>query len=68
MGRIYNIHPDSAGSIIDAVALAGRIRELGGRADGWRRQPGGPLRNDLAAAGGRGLSAVGGGYGKRRGI
>ena len=29
MGRIYNIHPDSAGSIIDAVALAGRIRELG---------------------------------------
>ena len=32
MGRIYNIHPDSAGSIIDAVALAGRIRELGGGA------------------------------------
>ena len=29
MGRIYNIHPDSAGSIIDAVVLAGRIRELG---------------------------------------
>lgn len=29
MGKIYNIHPDSAGSIIDAVVLAGRIRELG---------------------------------------
>lgn len=29
MGRIYNIHPDSAGSIVDAVVLAGRIRELG---------------------------------------
>lgn len=29
MGGIYNIHPDSAGSIIDAVILAGRIRELG---------------------------------------
>lgn len=29
MGCIYNIHPDSAGSIIDAIALAGRIRELG---------------------------------------
>lgn len=29
MGRIYNIHPDSSGSIIDAIALAGRIRELG---------------------------------------
>lgn len=29
MGGIYNIHPDSAGSIIDAVVLAGRIRELG---------------------------------------
>lgn len=29
MGNIYNIHPDSAGSIIDAAVLAGRIRELG---------------------------------------
>lgn len=29
MGRIYNIHPDSAGSIVDAIALAGRIKELG---------------------------------------
>lgn len=29
MGRIYNIHPDSAGSILDAIALAGRIRQLG---------------------------------------
>lgn len=29
MGRIYNIHPDSAGSIVDAVVLAHRIRELG---------------------------------------
>lgn len=29
MGRIYNIHPDSAGSIIDAIALADRIRQLG---------------------------------------
>jgi len=29
MGAIYNIHPDSAGSIIDAILLAGRIRELG---------------------------------------
>ncbi|MDD4849776.1 MAG: hypothetical protein PHO10_03650 [Gemmiger sp.] len=29
MGEIYNIHPDSAGSILDAVVLAGRIRELG---------------------------------------
>ncbi len=29
MGGIYNIHPDSAGSIIDAVVLARRIRELG---------------------------------------
>lgn len=29
MGRIYNIHPDSAGSIVDAVVLAERIRELG---------------------------------------
>lgn len=28
MGGIYNIHPDSAGSIVDAVILAGRIREL----------------------------------------
>lgn len=29
MGRIYNIHPDSAGSIVDAVILAGRIGKLG---------------------------------------
>ncbi|MCI9361519.1 MAG: hypothetical protein HFG65_11285 [Hungatella sp.] len=29
MGKIYNIHPDSAGSIVDAVVLAGRIRQLG---------------------------------------
>ena len=29
MGRIYNIHPDSAGSIVDAVVLALRIRGLG---------------------------------------
>lgn len=29
MGSIYNIHPDSAGSIVDAVILAGRIKELG---------------------------------------
>lgn len=29
MGDIYNIHPDSAGSIIDAIALAERIRQLG---------------------------------------
>lgn len=29
MGRIYNIHPDSAGSLIDAVALAERVRQLG---------------------------------------
>lgn len=29
MGSIYNIHPDSAGSIIDAVVLAQRIRDLG---------------------------------------
>lgn len=29
MGSIYNIHPDSAGSIVDAVVLADRIRELG---------------------------------------
>lgn len=29
MGRIYNIHPDSAGSIVDAVVLAHRIRDLG---------------------------------------
>lgn len=29
MGEIYNIHPDSAGSILDAVVLAGRIREMG---------------------------------------
>ena len=29
MGGIYNIHPDSAGSIIDAVILVARIRELG---------------------------------------
>ena len=26
MGKIYNIHPDSAGSVIDAVVLAERIR------------------------------------------
>lgn len=29
MGKIYNIHPDSAGSLIDAVILAERIRDLG---------------------------------------
>lgn len=29
MGTIYNIHPDSAGSIVDAVVLAQRIRDLG---------------------------------------
>lgn len=29
MGEIYNIHPDSSGSIVDAIALAGRIDELG---------------------------------------
>lgn len=29
MGDIYNVHPDSAGSIIDAVVLAKRIRALG---------------------------------------
>ena len=29
MGRIYNIHPDSAGSILDAVALAHKIKQLG---------------------------------------
>lgn len=29
MGTIYNIHPDSAGSIIDAVVLAERIHDLG---------------------------------------
>lgn len=29
MGSIYNIHPDSAGSIVDAVVLAGRIGKLG---------------------------------------
>lgn len=29
MGKIYNIHPDSAGSVIDAVVLAERIRQLG---------------------------------------
>ena len=29
MGAIYNTHPDSAGSIIDAVVLADRIRDLG---------------------------------------
>lgn len=29
MGRIYNIHPDSAGSILDAIALAKRIRQMG---------------------------------------
>ena len=31
MGEIYNIHPDSAGSLIDAVLLADRIREFGGK-------------------------------------
>ena len=29
MGGIYNIHPDSAGSIVDAVVLARRIKDLG---------------------------------------
>lgn len=29
MGEIYNIHPDSAGSIVDGVVLARRIKELG---------------------------------------
>lgn len=29
MGRIYNIHPDSTGSIIDAVALAEKVRSCG---------------------------------------
>ena len=29
MGEIYNIHPDSAGSIADAVVLARRIKDLG---------------------------------------
>ncbi|MGI5990334.1 MAG: hypothetical protein ACOX78_08785 [Lachnospiraceae bacterium] len=29
MGAVYNIHPDSAGSLIDAVILAQRIRQLG---------------------------------------
>lgn len=29
MGEIYNIHPDSAGSIVDAVVLARRIKDLG---------------------------------------
>lgn len=31
MGGIYNIHPDSSGSIIDAVILAKRIYEIGAR-------------------------------------
>ena len=31
MGGIYNIHPDSSGSIIDAVTLAKRIYEIGAR-------------------------------------
>lgn len=31
MGDFYNIHPGSAASILDAIALAGRIRELGAR-------------------------------------
>ena len=29
MGGIYNIHPDSSGSIIDAIMLAGKIYETG---------------------------------------
>lgn len=29
MGGIYNIHPGSAGSIFDALALAKRVREIG---------------------------------------
>lgn len=29
MGKIYNIHPDSAGSLLDALALAAYIKELG---------------------------------------
>lgn len=29
MGSVYNIHPGSAGSVVDAVALARKIRELG---------------------------------------
>jgi L-alanine-DL-glutamate epimerase-like enolase superfamily enzyme len=31
MGDVCNIHPDSAGSIIDAVVLAERIRQLGAK-------------------------------------
>ena len=31
MGGIYNIHPDSSGSIIDAVTLAKRIYEIGAK-------------------------------------
>jgi hypothetical protein len=31
MGGIYNIHPDSSGSIIDAVELAKRIYEIGAK-------------------------------------
>lgn len=30
MGRIYNLHPACMGSLIDAVALGHRVRELGG--------------------------------------
>lgn len=31
MGRIYNIHPGSAGSLLDAIQLADRIRLIGGK-------------------------------------
>lgn len=31
MGRIYNIHPGSAGSVLDAIELAYHIREIGAK-------------------------------------
>ncbi len=31
MGRIYNIHPGSAGSVLDAIALARRIHAVGAK-------------------------------------
>lgn len=68
MGGIYNIHPDSAGSIIDAVILAGRIRELGAGLMGRRRQLSRAVGLHLAAVGLRAGRSLGRGYREAEGI